>query len=182
MNAVSQEMTAPSSQLIILGHKGHRNDINSVIERFVKEKNLACLYLSFNLPFMEIKSILSNLGVDAGRVVVIDCMTSSGSTPKNAENCISIGDPGNLTGAALAFVETLHQLENGKVIIVDSVDTMLTYNHPESVIKFLHMVTVKSKETGASLAILAGHSCDGSIIGHIEQFVDIVENQGDDKK
>ena len=108
-------------------------------------------------------------------MLVIDAITPVSSGTR-AGNAIFAGSPRALTSISLTATNAVNKLPKGKrVLFLDSVSTLLTYNQFGTVTKFSQFLINKMREWNISGVILSlEKETDQNLVGQLTQFVDRV--------
>ncbi|MEK6871926.1 MAG: hypothetical protein AABX16_03410 [Nanoarchaeota archaeon] len=108
-------------------------------------------------------------------MLVIDAITPVSSGTR-AGNAIFVGSPRALTSISLTATNAVNKLPKGKrVLFLDSVSTLLTYNQFGTVTKFSQFLINKMREWNISGVILSlEKETDQNLVGQLTQFVDRV--------
>lgn len=145
-----------------------------LLKYIVNEKKAPVIYICIDKPCSSIKKVLEKEQVDSKIVVFIDAVTLMSRLEANEDNCIYITGPENLTDICIALSETVNSLSGTKpYIIIDSLSTLLVYNKMDSVVKFVHIFTAKTKQYGAKgLVISSKKGPDDEFTSQVFKFFD----------
>ena len=145
-NKVKKELLALEENpiLLITSKEEQTGKLSPLVIKQLVEKDYFCIYVSVNKPA---KTILDNLEkdkVDTSQLFFIDCISYvvDNSSKKNEDNIISI-ETQDLTGISLAVNEIINNVKGKKVVVFDSLSTLLIYNNLTSLEKFSHFITNK---------------------------------------
>ncbi|MFH0859886.1 MAG: hypothetical protein V1921_01665 [Candidatus Altiarchaeota archaeon] len=140
-----------------------------------------CLYISLNEPHSSVEAMFSKAGIRSDRLYFIDCITAiSHKIPhKKAENVEYAENPSHLTaeGKVIRSInQFLASVPGKKMIVIDALRTVLLYNEPALVEKFISEVIENSGEYGAKLVVFTRKDDDQKIVRDISfKFDCIVE-------
>lgn len=112
--------------------------------RQLNASGFSVVIISVTLPYIVIRKVYRNEGIDLSRIYVIDAVTkySGGEVTDTDGRCTFISNPGNLTDIGIAMTETLRSMPEGKkCVIVDDIATMLLYSSSATFMKFIHFLT-----------------------------------------
>ncbi|MEM4266835.1 MAG: hypothetical protein QW404_02150, partial [Candidatus Nanoarchaeia archaeon] len=145
-----------------------------LLKYIVNDKKCPVIYICIDKPCSTIKKLMEKENIDPKIVVFIDVVTLMSRVEAKESNCIYISGPENLTDVCIALSETINSLSGNKpYIIIDSLSTLLVYNKSDSVVKFAHIFTAKTKQYGAKgLVISAKKSSDDQFVSQVFQFFD----------
>lgn len=158
--------------LYLLGAKNYFKDLLALAKK--QSANSLVIWLTMNRPFVQLKDALDFAGIPPKRIFFIDA--SSGPVPKDeqVENCIFIESPQDIVGMTIAISETLSLTHGKRVLLVDSLNTLLAYQSPEIVEQFTNVLANKARLLGIDVAFLAS-DIGSKNLGSIETFVDEVK-------
>jgi len=167
--------------LVVVDPESYREACSSLLSGLLKASRSAnCIYISTTMPYAEASRMLQKNGLDAKRLFFIDTMSKSASLGKErAENVIFVEDPKNLTMVGVALSEALYKMEGKeRVLILDSISSLLMYNSPDIVLRFLHSVIGRMRAGEVSGIVFILVKDYGDILTRLASFVDeVVELQ-----
>ena len=126
--------------LVDIGAENHVDVILGVVKTILRQQAAKLIYITVNKPAIAISDTLQDKDIAASDVYFIDCV-GVGRT-RREERTIYV-EPTNLTGISLAMNEMMQSIQEEKVILFDSISTLLIYNSGESVAKFSHFIMAK---------------------------------------
>ena len=108
--------------------------------------------------------------------MIIDAITRDINTKTAEDNVIFIGSPKGLTSISIAIISAIKILPNERrLLFMDSVSTLLTYNDIGSIAKFSQFLIGKMHKWGASGAIISlEKETESKIVNQLAQFCDKV--------
>ena len=147
-----------------------------ILKYFVNAKNSFCVYVTVAKPYNTIMNILSKNGINTDRIFFIDCITSlsTGGNIMRAGNCVFC-QPQALTNISIALTNAIESLpkDNEKLLILDTLSTLMLYNEAGTVTRFAHVLTGKLRTWGVKSVILTlEEETDKKIIAQLAQFCD----------
>ena len=163
-------INVPSSKL---------TDVNSqLIKWYISRKDCNIVYVTVNKPLSDIHAGLIREGIDKSKVFIIDAITPRKFADNTrVENAVFIGSPKELTNISISTTSTIKNLKGAKVLIFDSVSTLLAYNDFDTVREFISFISNKMKELKVTFAIICiKDKTDEKIISKLTSFVDKVLN------
>ncbi len=118
-----------------------------IIKHLVEDENIPGVYVTLNKPYATIKEELKKNGIDPNMIIFIDAVTKvAGGEIKKEENCLFIGNPENLSDISVAMDQAVTALPGEKkFVFFDSLSTLLVYNKPQTVAKFIHFLASKMR-------------------------------------
>ena len=147
-----------------------------VLKYFVNTKNSFCVYVTVAKPYNTIMNILNKNGIKTDRIFFIDCVTSLSTSESllRAGNCVFC-QPQALTNISIALTSAIESLpkDNDKLLILDTLSTLMLYNEAGTVTRFAHVLTGKLRASGVKSVILTlEEETDKKIIAQLGQFCD----------
>ena len=132
--------------------------------------------VSLNRPCETVASMLKKSEADIEKIIFIDCTTSNFSRPKTGINVFYVSSPKALTELSIAINKAITK-EKAKVLVFDSLCTLLLYEQPSTVIKFSHSVISRLRENKVKgVFICLRDDIKSELFKDISMFVDkIVE-------
>jgi KaiC/GvpD/RAD55 family RecA-like ATPase len=147
-----------------------------ILEHFVKEKEAICIYTTFTKPYKVILKNLKKNAIDSNKIFFIDCATPvSGPTEISGTNKVIFCQPQSLTNLSIAVTTALQNMPQSKnrILILDTITTLMLYNDKNDVIKFIHHLCGQIRKYGVkSLIFTLDEESDEKIIAEISRFCD----------
>lgn len=145
-----------------------------IIEYLVEENNTPGVYVTLNSPYKNIEADLKKLGVDTRLIIFIDAVTKRGGVIKKEKGCLYIGNPENLSDISIAIDQAVRALPSKKrFLFFDSLSTLLLYNNPQSVAKFIHFLSGRMRVWKVNGIIVSlRKKSDQELIDELMQFCD----------
>lgn len=171
---LEKELSSPRNWVIIVdvAVEDHLDAVLEVVKTILRQQDAKLLYVTVNKPAIAIRSTLKDKKINEGDVYFIDCV-GAGST-RREERTIYV-EPTNLTGISLAINEMLQSIEGEKVVMFDSLSTLLIYNSSESVAKFSHFIMAKIRNYRVRGVFLASEKdTPAELYSTLLQFADKV--------
>jgi hypothetical protein len=138
------------------------------------------IIISLSEPQIILKKALEKQSIDTSDLLFIDGVTVSAMGRKGEEkNCFYVNKSSDLTGIGIAITKAMSLVENKEnmVIILDSVSTLLIYNDPNLIIRFLHMLINKIRlNSAAGILFSAKNAIDPIVTAQITAFSDSVRH------
>jgi len=145
------------------------------IARTVAKKSKAVCYVSLNKLINALEPKLKKSGADVSKFLFVDGITKSANPNiEEADNVMYVGSASALTEISL----TLGKIFNSghfDGFIFDSLSTLLVYNNPKTVGKFVHNIInkIKAKNMTAVFTALEGDT-NSSLLKECSMYVDNV--------
>ncbi len=148
-----------------------------VLKHLTNDLKMFGVYASFNKPYATLIEDLKREDVDTNRLFFIDLITETAvGRVEKTQQCLCLASPRNLTDFSIALSEIVKSLPPGKhFVLIDSLNTMMLYNHEDVVTQFVHYFAGRMKLWKVNGVLL---STDGElnkrILGQLTQFLDKV--------
>jgi len=171
-----------SNELVLLIIPGEKVDeINeSILEYFVNKKKAICVYTTFTKPYQIVLKNLQKEKIDTDKIFLIDCVTPV-SEPEEISGTkkVIFCQPNSLTNISISVTTALKNMpkEGNRILILDTISTLILYNSKNSVIKFIHHLIGEIRKYGVkSFIFTLDEESDKSIISEISRFCDVSLN------
>ena len=177
MKKLFEEMEE-SHLVLVLSEPLHLKKRNIEIIKEVTEDGFSVIVITTNNPYSILEKDYRKEGIDLDKVYFVDAITkyAIGKETENAENCIFISGPADLTSMGIAVSEVLKKASSEKAcVLLNTVNSMLIYINPENLIKFVHFIANKLRLfeiSGVFLAVEKG--IDPSTLVQLQSFIDDV--------
>lgn len=130
------------------------------------------IYVTLNSKYVNLIRELKKEGLDISCFYFIDCISKTTGDDIAAKNCTFIQSPRNLVEISLAVTSAINT-GAFRVLIMESVNTLLMYNDSKTTEKFLHFLVNKLKDGNISGIILFLEDKEVTqILNFISQFCD----------
>ncbi len=166
--------SAPTSPvvLIVLNPQNH----NSVVSELLKVwKDFPITYFTLNQSAEDVIARLKQEPLPVEKVQFVDAVSlASGRKPAKLKNVSYLDSPSDLLEISAALLKAVGKGKQ-RYVVFDSVSTLLLYNKPESVEKFVHSLVnkLKSNRIGAAFVMVQSQE-QRRTIENVSQFVDRV--------
>lgn len=133
--------------------------------RKIASANLPAIYVSFNKPRAVVASALTQAGIDARSIFIIDCCS---------EGELFI-PPDRLDLLTVAIGEALRMLPQPGVLFIDAIATLLLYNSPKQIAKSLRYVISQAQKRSIEVHAFNPIMHDSDLTSVIYNFFDECE-------
>ena len=164
--------------LNIMDPNKYFDGIVKILKKNPSQKNV--IYVTTNKPYATIVNSLKSKSIKTENILFIDCISKQikQDTSKEADNCIYIGSPQNLTAISIAVNESIKSMKGKKMLLLDSLSILLIYNDANTIGKFSNFLLNKMRAADVDTVVLALESdANKDIIKQIESFVDEVQKK-----
>lgn len=160
--------------VFVMDNSQYSNNVAQIVKS-ASIMGLVC-FISLNKPYTSIESDAKRLGVDPSSIFFIDAVMQKAGKESQAENVVFISSPRALTEMSIT-VNKVIEVAEPSCVIMDSLSTLLMYESPSNVIKFIHSIvsTLRMKETAGAFIVIKSDAID-SILKDMSMFVDEVND------
>lgn len=154
--------------LISFKSKDYRENLKSLTKILTKRFKKIC-YVSLNEPS---DNIMSSLSLNGGsNIFFIDCVTSMVKQAEPRENVTFVSSPHALTEISINLKKSLEKKMD--FVLFDSISTMLIYENPLTVLKFIHnmILTLRANKICGAFIILKEDVCN-ELLKDINMLID----------
>ncbi|MBN1646286.1 hypothetical protein JW868_04570 [Candidatus Woesearchaeota archaeon] len=144
--------------------------------KLMTEVNVPAIVLDAHMPYVQLKEMYENAGLNINKIFVLDTMTKS-KNPQvvNSARVAYITNPVALNETILSLNEVLQMINKDKFVTMDSLDSFAKYSQNTDFAKFVHSIltTIRLNGSGGFLVNVAGEIND-DLRSELAQFVDKV--------
>lgn len=145
----------------------------SIIKYLVNKEISPGVYVTLNKPFKTMEKVLEKAKVDTRMILFIDAVTKTVGGVEKIGKCLYIGNPENLSDISIAMDQAVRALPGKKkFLFFDSLSTLLLYNTPIVVAKFIHFISGRMREWGVNGIIISLKTSDKELYNELMQFCD----------
>ena len=134
------------------------------------------VYVTLNKPFSTMEDLFKKNSVNTDMIIFIDAVTrTTGGSTEKTNKCLFIGSPENLSDVSLAMDQAVRAIPGEKkFLFFDSLSTLLIYNKPITVAKFIHFLSGKMRMWRVKGIIISlEKESDKELLSELSQFCDI---------
>ena len=149
-------------------------DVNTdLLKTLVNEQKTPGVYVTMNKPFKTLKSLFDKEGINTKIIIFIDAVTES-SRVEMTQDCLFIGNPEKLSDISIAMDQAVRAITfDEKFVFFDSLSTLLIYNNPNTIAKFIHFLSTKMREWKVKGIIISLERDNKQLIDKLIQFCDL---------
>jgi KaiC/GvpD/RAD55 family RecA-like ATPase len=150
--------------------------INMELVKYFLGRGIQGIYVSINRSAGDVADTLKKEGADESKVIFIDAVSRMANEKEiGKENYIYVDSPKDLVEMSVSIEEAAEKIKGKeKFIIIDSITTLLIYNKPVSIEKFVHSISGKMHSWGTKGIFTAMESTKKSQMNLLAQFFDQV--------
>jgi len=149
----------------------------NILEYFANKKGAVCVYTTFSKPYKVVFKNLKKYKIDTKKIFFIDCVTPVSEFGEiNIADKVVFCQPNSLTNISISITTALKNLpkDKSRILILDTISTLMLYNDKNTVIKFLHFLSGEVRRYGVkSLIFTLDEESDKSIISEVSRFCDV---------
>jgi len=121
-------------------------------------------------------TLLGKNNIKSDNIFYIDTLSEMVGAKNCAEDkCLLISSPHSLTEISIALDKAVKSVKEEKFVFLDSVSTLLIYNHMHTVTKFIHFLSGKIRNWGIEgILISVEKESRSELVNSLSQFVDKV--------
>jgi len=135
---IRKEISGKDILLFLIPNRNYSDGMKSITAASAKIFDKIC-YVSLNKPHETLMSIFKGCGINTGGIVFVDCVAAGAKKPASVCKVFFVPSPNALTDLNIAINNVVKE-ERAKVILFDSLSTILVYQEPSIVIKFSHSI------------------------------------------
>ncbi|HLC72188.1 MAG TPA: hypothetical protein VJH37_01235 [Candidatus Nanoarchaeia archaeon] len=155
----------------------HYQQTNIDLVKFLTEVDeTPGVYVTLNKPFSTMEDLFKKNSVNTDMIIFIDAVTrTTGGSTEKTNKCLFIGSPENLSDVSLAMDQAVRAIPGEKkFLFFDSLSTLLIYNKPITVAKFIHFLSGKMRMWRVKGIIISlEKESDKELLSELSQFCDI---------
>jgi len=149
-------------------------EVNLAVVKWLSKKKYAQIILSTSRPYKNLLNLYKENGVDISKLIILDAVGQEKEDNKQENNnIIHIHSNSSLTEIAISLSNCIERIKSKKFIFIDSINTMLIHNEPNTLAKFIHSILTKMRINNVSgLLISLEAETDKEVRAEIAQLCD----------
>lgn len=171
---IGKEFSADEKTYLVVSsaEKLHEN-IDEIVNFFVKEQNKVCIYVCINKPCETIKTdLIKERKLNEKKFYFIDCISKAVSQPVEEANSLFVQNPSDLTGISVAIKQLSQLAGDDGVIVFDSLRTLLIYNKVEKISAFVRSINSIAAKYEVKVVFMTTTSKEKILLNKITNFID----------
>jgi len=164
----------------------HYIDINNeAIGVLLEDLDYQGIYITVNKPYTELLKIFAERGVNTSKLRFIDAISQTyGITAKETKQCKYVFGPLNIEGIVNAVEQFLTKPKKHRktFVFIDSITTILLYNHLPRTVRFSQFLTKKLRSldiSGIMVSVTSGLTSE-RLIKELKQLCDeVIDIEGE---
>ncbi|MDY6770885.1 MAG: hypothetical protein SV186_02910 [Candidatus Nanohaloarchaea archaeon] len=160
--------------LFVLVNYNNFRDVADQITCRLLEEDYACIFLTADRTFDEVREELEYRGADTSDVYVIDLTAARKGIESADEKTTLISSPTAYNDINLAFSDMYDRIKSEKLfVMLDSFTAWLLYGELKETGNFVKRLTDKAQEHGAKFVVMAMHNqLDDDAVDRFMTFCD----------
>ncbi|MFH1359187.1 MAG: hypothetical protein ABIH37_04830 [archaeon] len=163
------------STLEIINSGKYLESVSSIVKNKSKEGQI--IYITTNRLVKNLIKHFKESKIQVDKILFIDCISKRvGKIDEEIKNCLFLESSRSLTSIGLAITQCIKNLSGKKIVILDSLSTLLIYNDENTTGRFSNFLINKMKYKEVDFVIFALKiDLDRKIIKHIVSCSDEVK-------
>ncbi|MDO8340334.1 MAG: hypothetical protein Q7T16_06785 [Candidatus Burarchaeum sp.] len=135
-------------------------------------QTLSCIYLTTGKPHKTIEAGLAKERLGSSRFFFIDAVSEPcDNLPANVD---CLGASKGLTQMGIAISNAIFRFKGERILFIDSISSLLLYNPPDIILRFMHSMAGKIRSNEISGIMLCLPKDYGDVATRLASFVDEV--------
>lgn len=156
--------------IFVIPTKNYGKGINDIALAATKTGK-SVTYVTVNKPYNILLGLFESKKIDTKKITFIDAVSGSVSAPKGIK-VEFVSSPKALTELSIIINEHMKKTDS---VLFDSVSTLLVYDDPATVVKFIHSILSKARASGTNFVLtVLSEDAGKSVLKDVSMFVDKV--------
>ncbi len=168
-NSILSQLKKNQNVVLISSSRDHEKTMSELHKAVSKKFKKICM-ITINTSFSALIEKFQKHGIYYSNYYFIDCISEKNIIVKQSKQCLYVSSPTALTELALA-IGKLRQID---LIILDNISSLLLYNKDAEVLKFLHGMMTKIRQTKTKAIYSILRESKKEFLADIELFADAV--------
>ena len=147
-----------------------------ILKHYISKKNYGVVYVTVNKPFSDLKNRFKKAKIDINKIFIIDAVSPRSLIKSTRiENAVFVESPKELTNISISTSSAIKKLKTAKILIFDSISTLLFYNDFIIVKDFIRFIAKEMKKLKITFAMICiKDMTDEKVLSELSSFVDDV--------
>ncbi len=168
-NNLLSQLKKNQNVVLISSSQDHEKTMSELHKAVSKKFKKICM-ITVNKSFSALIEKFQKQGIDYSNYYFIDCISKKNMIVEQSKQCLYVSSPTALTELALA----MGKLRQADLIILDNISSLLLYNKDAEVLKFLHSMMTKIRQTKTKAVYSILKESKKEFLADIELFADAV--------
>ncbi len=168
-NSILSQLKKNQNVVLISSSRDHEKTMNGLHKTVSKKFKRICM-ITVNKSFSALIEKFQEQGIDYSNYYFIDCISEKNMIVSQSKQCLYVSSPTALTELALA----LGKLRQVDLIILDNISSLLLYNKDAEVLKFLHSMMTKIRQTKTKAVYSILQESKKEFVADLTLFADAV--------
>jgi hypothetical protein len=149
-------------------------EVNLAIVKWLSDKKYTQIILSTSRPCKNLLNLYKKNDIDTSKLIILCtvCQEKEKNKQEN-NNVIHLQTCSALTDISLSLSKCMESIKDKKFIFIDSINTMLIHNEPNTLARFIHSILTKMRINNVSgLLISLEAETDKMVRAEIAQLCD----------
>jgi len=177
LKRIKEELKKNAIILVVVPHEKYLKFMIGLAKELAASQKQTC-YVTSNRPYVALVRTFKDNKINVNKFFFIDAVTKSiGEDVKKIKNCVFVKSPYDLVGLAISISEALKKCNN---LLFDSLSSLLLYEKPQNIMKFVHNIVNRIRVVGnvAAIFVILKGDVDAKLIKDFSMFIDdIIELQ-----
>ena len=143
-----------------------------LLKWYITQKKYGVVYVTVNKPFSTLIEHFQKEKIKTDKIFIIDAISPH---EVRAGNAVFIKSPKQLTNISITTTSKIKELKNAKMLVFDSISTLLVYNKFEVVKDFIRFISNKMKDLKVTFVMTCiKEMSDKKTISDLRAFADDV--------
>lgn len=150
-------------------------EVHLAAVKFLSKKKYTQIILSTTRPCKNLLNLYQENNINTGKLIILSTCCDENESGKENNNVIHIKNNSSLLEIAFSLSECMKLIKAKKTIFIDSINTLLIHNEPNTLAKFIHSILTKMRTNNVSgLLISLELEIDKEVRAEIAQLCDKV--------
>lgn len=175
-NLVKELSSCPEGGIVLIETDASKIwDVHLAAVKWLSGKGYAQIVLSVSRSCKNLLKLYKENGIDTGKMIIVCTLCQEKEIGEQASNVIHVSGGSSLTEISLSLSECMKTVMGPKFIFIDSINTMLIHNEPNTLARFIHMILTKMRANNVSgLLISLESETNKEVRAEIAQLCDKV--------
>ena len=149
-------LNLPEGWIVLLETKAEESfETGLAATKILTKQGYRGIIISASRPYANLITIYTQKSININKLMIIDCISKSQDADIPSDNAIFLENVSDLTNISISVNQLINQIAEKKFVLLDSLSTMLIYNHPQIFARFIHNILTKIRLKGISGLLLS---------------------------